>query len=434
MSNQTNQVRRLHSYSIIADAVLDDLRVGKHELLVYMALCRHADKEGSCFPSYQRIADIARLSRKTTIVAVDKLVSLGIVQKNQRKDEAGDSASNLYIITDTPSTTTPIQPDTGGGVQHTPPWCTTNTTGGVQHTPKVSSPEVSVGKKRKNSAPIHSKTKKNKDTITDDTPDILAIIVRSMCENLNRETGWHIAWKAARSTFCQLHNDGLLDIGYLSYVAKQNRVQNEAHFIQALRSNDYLTSWRNQQCKTTNFVQTINKRRFCATCLGEIYGEKCECGQQTASLNFSEYETAYTVIRGVAAFQARLNELNAERWKKEEEQRRTVARQKQEEHDKMTAEELYNIPRCGWSKTDQQRIDEYMDAEREKMNAMLGGKSLTEYFRENFQGTTITDDTTAHPEDPEIHDPTRIRKRQQRKKAFAAAAKALSKNNIPNLS
>ena len=80
-TEQTFEVRRLHSYSIIADAVLDDPRVGRPELLVYIALCRCADREGSCYPSYATIAAIARLSVEQTQQAIKRLVDLGILQK-----------------------------------------------------------------------------------------------------------------------------------------------------------------------------------------------------------------------------------------------------------------------------------------------------------------------------------------------------------------
>ena len=342
-TEQTYEVRRLHSFSIIADAVLDDPRVGRAELLVYMALVRHADKEGSCFPSYQRIADVARLSRKTAIVAIDKLVSLGIVQKQERKDPAGDSTSNLYLITDTPSATTIIQPDTRGGVMSTPPWCNHDTRGGVMSTPEVSSSEVSKPKERKtsNSVPVSDSEPKSKKP---EATTILDTVITQLVKELNAETHWNINSKSARSTLLPLHDDGLLDGDYFTFVAKQKRVTCAAHWIQSVRSGDYADNWR-----SAAYENIFEAHEYCGSCFAELSGDECECGKLSIRLNASERRAAYIGLHGEAAWSAKLEE-----WKQGREERKKAARKKeylarQAKHDAMSVDDLmHDIPILQW--------------------------------------------------------------------------------------
>jgi hypothetical protein len=123
---QTNNEERVEvsqrRLTWIPDAIMDDGRVEKSELLVYLALARHSNKDGECWPSYQRIADLSRLSRKTVIDAVENLVTLGWIIKNTRRNEKGftsclyhlrDEAASLVQSLHQPSvTTTPplVQP------------------------------------------------------------------------------------------------------------------------------------------------------------------------------------------------------------------------------------------------------------------------------------------------------------------------------------
>jgi len=65
-------------------------------LAVYVALKMHENRHtGRCDPAYQTIADITGLDRKTVIKYTDKLVSLGLITKQERFID-GRQTSNQY--------------------------------------------------------------------------------------------------------------------------------------------------------------------------------------------------------------------------------------------------------------------------------------------------------------------------------------------------
>ena len=143
-SEKKEKTRKLKRFAALRWSVIDDERVSKNELLVYLALVRHANKLGNCYPSYQRIADVARLSRKRAIEAIKGLVRLGIVKKEERKSKAGRQTSNFFILADS---IFPAPKAESRGVVGTPQGCRSDTPRGVVVTPEVSSLEVEPGKK-----------------------------------------------------------------------------------------------------------------------------------------------------------------------------------------------------------------------------------------------------------------------------------------------
>lgn len=68
------------------------------ELAVFIVLCRYGNNDGSAFPSYQKIADGARCSRRAAIRAVARLEEVGLLKKKSQFSESGDATSNLYEI------------------------------------------------------------------------------------------------------------------------------------------------------------------------------------------------------------------------------------------------------------------------------------------------------------------------------------------------
>ena len=67
--------------------------------LTLCVLCQWVNREsGECFPSVATIAAHAALSENSVRSAIKRLVVLGAVQVERRKDSHGDSASNLYTI------------------------------------------------------------------------------------------------------------------------------------------------------------------------------------------------------------------------------------------------------------------------------------------------------------------------------------------------
>ena len=65
---------------------------------VYMYLKDRANKDGTCWPSIQTIAEELRLSRATVYRALDDLCKAGLLTREQRWRENGGRTSNLYRI------------------------------------------------------------------------------------------------------------------------------------------------------------------------------------------------------------------------------------------------------------------------------------------------------------------------------------------------
>lgn len=102
-------------FTIIADPIFDDPRVGKNELLVYITLCKFANKDRDCWPGLNKIAEVARCGRSTVQEAVKTLVMLGYVDKQVRKKRGG-YRSSLYKVYNTPKGSGNFDGGPDGGV------------------------------------------------------------------------------------------------------------------------------------------------------------------------------------------------------------------------------------------------------------------------------------------------------------------------------
>lgn len=72
---------------------VDDDRLGGYDLLVYMALIRHADNSGICWPSLERLAKIARCSQPTVSKSLNVLERLGYIRRVK-----SDGRANRYHV------------------------------------------------------------------------------------------------------------------------------------------------------------------------------------------------------------------------------------------------------------------------------------------------------------------------------------------------
>lgn len=76
--------------------------IGADSIAVYMVLCRHANQNGECWPSYQTIATKLKLSRPTVIKCMKKLEAIQVIAKSDRKQPTKDGGimadSNMYIL------------------------------------------------------------------------------------------------------------------------------------------------------------------------------------------------------------------------------------------------------------------------------------------------------------------------------------------------
>lgn len=80
-------------FSMLPNWAVDDDRLGAYDLLVYMALIRHADNTGVCWPSLERLAKIARCSQPTVSKSLNVLEQLGYIRRVK-----SDGRANRYYV------------------------------------------------------------------------------------------------------------------------------------------------------------------------------------------------------------------------------------------------------------------------------------------------------------------------------------------------
>lgn len=71
-------------------------KVGIYGVGVYVVLCRHADKNQSCFPGIKTIAKMLNISEASTKRAINGLEKLNII----RRERVGKRQSNTYYLLD----------------------------------------------------------------------------------------------------------------------------------------------------------------------------------------------------------------------------------------------------------------------------------------------------------------------------------------------
>ena len=99
MQDIESKVKREKSlpFARVEHAIIDDVSISIYALAVYVALCRHADTFGQCFPGMAILAKEAKCSRRSTIRAIQELIDRGYVSKHIRC-QSGRFASNVYTI------------------------------------------------------------------------------------------------------------------------------------------------------------------------------------------------------------------------------------------------------------------------------------------------------------------------------------------------
>ena len=98
--------RRRLPFTIVENIVLEDQALGPVDVLVYIALAKHADAEGVCWPSMATIARLARVGRSKAFEAIKHLEARGYLTRNARFRPDGGVTSNVYRLT--PSLARPV--------------------------------------------------------------------------------------------------------------------------------------------------------------------------------------------------------------------------------------------------------------------------------------------------------------------------------------
>ena len=96
---QSIGVRKKRWVVCFENAILD-LDLSIYEKMIYIVLCSHAKKDGSCYPSVKKIAAEASCSRAKVFEALKTLEERGIIARNSQIFEGRGQTSNLYEILD----------------------------------------------------------------------------------------------------------------------------------------------------------------------------------------------------------------------------------------------------------------------------------------------------------------------------------------------
>lgn len=75
----------------------------------YHWICDHADENGYCYPSAQKIADDAGVSRRKVFDYLKELETMGVLEREKRT-KGNEQLSNAYYVMDLSQNTTPSAP------------------------------------------------------------------------------------------------------------------------------------------------------------------------------------------------------------------------------------------------------------------------------------------------------------------------------------
>lgn len=92
--------RREHPFFVVDNDIIKKYgrQLGPYGIAVYAALAMHAGRDAIAWPSYQTIADEIGASRRQVMRSIGVMVELGIIAKEQRSRDTGETTSNRYEL------------------------------------------------------------------------------------------------------------------------------------------------------------------------------------------------------------------------------------------------------------------------------------------------------------------------------------------------
>ena len=90
--------RRRLPFTLIENIILEDQALGPVDILVYLALAKHSDGEGTCWPSMATLGKVARCSRETVARSLKHLEARGYLKRTARFRPDGGVTSNVYQL------------------------------------------------------------------------------------------------------------------------------------------------------------------------------------------------------------------------------------------------------------------------------------------------------------------------------------------------
>lgn len=98
MSEDSKVVVDRGPFEMVPHWLLHDLSVNALAIRLYLVLRQHANAQGTCFPSRQRLCDLLGVSLPTLDKARDQLVKAGAITIRSRKDAKNQWGSSLYVV------------------------------------------------------------------------------------------------------------------------------------------------------------------------------------------------------------------------------------------------------------------------------------------------------------------------------------------------
>jgi len=90
--------RRRLPFTLVENIVLEDPELGPFDILVYLALAKHADAEGTCWPSLTTIGKVAHCGRTAVVEGLKHLEARGYLKRTARFRPDGGVSSNSYQL------------------------------------------------------------------------------------------------------------------------------------------------------------------------------------------------------------------------------------------------------------------------------------------------------------------------------------------------
>ena len=97
-SDSVGVERRRLPFTLVENVIIEDQELGAVDVLVYLALAKHADGEGVCWPSLPTLAKIARVHRSSVAHAIKHLEARGYLKRTPRFRPDGGVTSNAYRL------------------------------------------------------------------------------------------------------------------------------------------------------------------------------------------------------------------------------------------------------------------------------------------------------------------------------------------------
>lgn len=169
---------RARHFTVVPDAIIDDLRVGPHGLLAYLAIRRHVGADGLAWPRRQRLSELMRCSVRTVDKALEELREYGYMAYESGKAAGKSNHYELFEV---------------GGAQEVPRGCAGDAQGGAQEVrTEVDPVEVDPGKE---------------DIAAEDVVDIVALAVAPRHGKVKpkRSNEEHEAFDAAWEEMAEIH-------------------------------------------------------------------------------------------------------------------------------------------------------------------------------------------------------------------------------------